>query len=223
MRGKKFDSVISLGDFCGPAQEIERIGYRNSSFPFDWLITKDFSKVMRLIETHFENFLEFDNLCQEVDVNPKYYYDGVNDIHFYHDFCSTEPLQNQLSKVVSKYRRRVERFYNQITKPTLFIRYCQTISDIDYINTNKEFIQSFFKQFNPNNELIFVTHQDVRWGWLIAENEQDIVAKHIFYSLPELKKYVMDNVQISPRKRLSNLARYYRKKVKKSLLRHFNS
>lgn len=36
---KKYESVISLGYFCSVAIELEKMGIRNFSTPFDWLIT----------------------------------------------------------------------------------------------------------------------------------------------------------------------------------------
>lgn len=34
-----FKHIISLGHFCGVAQELERLGLRDASYPFEWLIT----------------------------------------------------------------------------------------------------------------------------------------------------------------------------------------
>ena len=58
-----FKHIISLGHFCGVAQELERLGLRDASYPFDWLITKR-EPLHRLINNHFDGFLEYDNLYQ---------------------------------------------------------------------------------------------------------------------------------------------------------------
>lgn len=47
---------ISLGYFCSIAMELERLGLRSESSPFDWLIS-DFEGVIHAIENHFEDFL----------------------------------------------------------------------------------------------------------------------------------------------------------------------
>ena len=45
-----YERVISLGWFCGPALEMKRIGLRDGSYPFDWMLTHDFSKIISMIE-----------------------------------------------------------------------------------------------------------------------------------------------------------------------------
>lgn len=34
-----YQNYISLGYFCGVAQDLEKLGLRNTSSPFDWCIT----------------------------------------------------------------------------------------------------------------------------------------------------------------------------------------
>ena len=52
---KKYSNIISLGFFCSVATEIERIGMRSCSYPFDCVIS-DFKNVEDMIENHFQNF-----------------------------------------------------------------------------------------------------------------------------------------------------------------------
>ena len=40
-----YERVISLGWFCGPALEMKRIGLRDGSYPFDWMLTHDFQRL----------------------------------------------------------------------------------------------------------------------------------------------------------------------------------
>ena len=159
MEKKRFINVVSLGDFCGPAQELERIGYRSFSMPFDWLVTADWGKVVQLIYSHFEGFLDEKNLVQEVDVNPKYYYDKEFKIHFYHDFVAEKSLSEQLPKVKRKYQRRIDRFYQVIAEPTLFIRYSQSLQEIEDIAKNKEQYVELLRGYNPDNEIMLVCNR----------------------------------------------------------------
>ncbi len=57
MKNKIYKNIMSLGYFCGVARELERVGLRNASYPFDWIISTDFKQVIKLIENNFENFL----------------------------------------------------------------------------------------------------------------------------------------------------------------------
>lgn len=45
----RFNRVISLGWFCGPAMNIKEMGYRDASYPFDWLLTHEYSGIIELL------------------------------------------------------------------------------------------------------------------------------------------------------------------------------
>ena len=119
--------VVSLGFFCSVAMELERIGLRSASFPFDWLIS-DFEGVIKLIENHFDDFLAYENMAQH-KLYPNYYKDTKYGMQFYHDFSAFRSLESQLPRVKNKYDRRIERFYNSIIYPTLFLRYISSESE----------------------------------------------------------------------------------------------
>ena len=125
---KRFKNIISLGHFCSPAMEFERLGCRKYSFPFDWLITPDFNIVIDLIENNFADFLNEEYLNQ-IKQYPSYYRNIKYNIDFYHDFSPLKSFDSQISEVSEKYQRRIERFYKQIDTPTLFCRY---ITQADY-------------------------------------------------------------------------------------------
>ncbi|MBQ8783670.1 MAG: hypothetical protein IJZ57_07870 [Clostridia bacterium] len=152
---KKFKHIVSLGYFCSPALEFKRINRRGCSLPFDWLITPNFEKVIELIDSGFYDFLNFEFLFQ-LKFHPDYYRNIKWNIDFYHDFSAYKPLENQLDDIKSKYNRRIARFFELIKEPTLFCRYI-TADDYPYIIENYDSILSFFKKFNPENEIIFVT------------------------------------------------------------------
>ena len=120
---------ISLGYFCSVALDLEKLGLRSESSPFDWLIS-DFEGVITLIENRFDGFLRYEDLAQE-RVNRAFYRNTRYNISFYHDFDSLAPLADQLEQVQRKYNRRIDRFYKSIQEPTLFIRY---ISDEELVD-----------------------------------------------------------------------------------------
>ncbi len=138
MEIKKFEHIISLGHFCGVAQELERLGLRDASYPFDWLITQR-SAAEELIENRFEDFLTYDLLYQDsqhpgIYRNKRYGF-GVS---FYHDFSAFIPLKEQLDAVTQKYNRRIHRFYDAIREPTLFIRYINNEEDAAYYKNSSD-------------------------------------------------------------------------------------
>lgn len=226
-----YKHVVSLGYYCGPAQELERIGYRQFSLPFDWLITASFQVVLQLIESRFNGFLEEDGLQQEINVNPKYYYDEDKQIHYYHDFTDKESLTKQLPAVKKKYARRIDRFYQTISEPTLFLRYCLSHNEYEWISNNLEYINSVLRKYNPNNDIVFVCNKkangiegdikeilvDNTFYVTLGVNEK--VSKHFLRNSKDLNRLIRSRVHIGFFERRQNLSRYYKKQLSKAMIR----
>ena len=64
-------NCISLGYFCSVALELERIGLRSASYPFDWTIS-DFEGVIDAIENNFIHFLDYEYLYQNKEIHSHY-------------------------------------------------------------------------------------------------------------------------------------------------------
>lgn len=108
-----FKHFISLGYFCSVAKELERIGLRNESGPFDWQSNVNFEERVKLIDCGFDKFisgLNEDNLVQEVRSPQIYVHQSVG-THLVHDFSRYIPLAEQLPSVISKYKRRERYFF----------------------------------------------------------------------------------------------------------------
>lgn len=157
---------VSLGYFCSVAKELEKLGLRSESLPFDWLVS-DFEGVIYAIQNRFEGFLEYDNLVQKK--NEHFHYKDIQyGFEFFHDFSKYKSLEKQLSKVREKYARRIDRFYEVITEPTIFIRYISDEIIVDgkakelvYIEKNYENIIKLITSFNENNQIIFIANKGV--------------------------------------------------------------
>ena len=101
-------NYVSLGFICAIARDLEKLGLRNSSMPFDWCVT-DFKGIIKAINNNFENYLTYDRLLQEKNCL-KHYKNIDYDVQFYHDFNRFESLDKQLPSVKAKYDRRIKRF-----------------------------------------------------------------------------------------------------------------
>ena len=134
----KFDNIISLGFFCGVSLDLQKMGLRSASYPFDWLLSS-FSSVVNAIDSKFDRFLVYDNLSQNV-FNRSHYRDDLYGFEFFHDFNYYQPLRKQYDKIQKKYLRRIARFYSSIQKPTLFIRYISSETNSDGKLTEIEYI-----------------------------------------------------------------------------------
>ena len=102
-----YKNYISLGYFCNIASDLEELGFRNTSSPFDWEISV-FEGVISAIDNRFNNFMNYEDLIQSEEY-PSHYYDPNYQIWFFHDFNKYEPLKKQYIKVRNKYNRRITR------------------------------------------------------------------------------------------------------------------
>lgn len=195
---RQYKHFISLGYFCSVAMELERIGLRNESSPFDWCIS-NYEGVISLIENHFKNFLEVNYLVQD-EVTHKYYFNEKYNIWFFHDFDEFHSLEKQLPNVKKKYLRRIERFYQNIKEPTLFVRYisgggdgCNKSAELEYIERNNQHIIALLKSFNKENDVVYIANEGVVSNSIkiynIKRDEGDGVARRFLEKNDELNTF----------------------------------
>ena len=183
----EFRHFISLGSFCSVALDLEALGLRDASMPFDWNIDLKFEGVIDCIEKGFEHFLDGDELRQSEEA-PEHYMDRY-EIQFFHDFNIWEPLADQLPAVQEKYERRIRHFYQVTAEPTLFFRYMDdrildedgTVHELRYIEENYDHIMAVLKGLNPENELILIANDSVKSDRLkiygVEKDKGDVVAR----------------------------------------------
>ena len=183
----EFRHFISLGSFCSVALDLEALGLRDASMPFDWNIDLRFEGVIDCIEKGFEHFLDGDELRQSEEA-PEHYMDRY-DVQFFHDFNMWEPLADQLPAVQDKYERRIRHFYQVTAEPTLFFRYMDdrildadgTVHELRYIEENYDHIMAVLKGLNPENELVLIANEGVKSEKLkiygVEKDKGDVVAR----------------------------------------------
>ena len=216
---KRFKNIISLGHFCSPAMEFERLGCRKYSFPFDWLITPDFNIVIDLIENNFADFLNEEYLYQ-IKQYTSYYRNIKYNIDFYHDFSPLKSFDSQISEVSEKYQRRIERFYKQIETPTLFCRYI-TQADYEDLTKTHNRLLTIIKKYNSKNDIVYIANSDVGNMienikiYYVDKDTNDNASRVFLKKLPALKEYILDAVELCeekrPKKKTSILVKVYKK------------
>lgn len=221
----KYDHIISLGYYCSVASDLERMGLRDASYPFDWLISS-FEGVICLIENEFKDFLRYEILSQD-SLHRQHYRNDKYNLVFYHDFNKFSPLNEQIEDVQEKYRRRIDRFYKNISEPTLFIRYISdenkdrigNSAELLWIENNIERINHLIKRYNINNEIIFIGNtglsSDVIDIYCVDKDKNDTVARKPVDKNADLALFLN---QIDFPNKQNNLLRY-RKKTRFSLLK----
>jgi Putative papain-like cysteine peptidase (DUF1796) len=147
---RSYDVVVSLGSWCGVANEMKRHQLRRFSGPFDWITTPSLSVINRLLINRFEGFMEMENMkfvkyskflvdssTENEEVTERETYiimDTKYNIASYHDF-PVIPNQSWTADYPSykeKLHRRINRFFEKInnSKLTLFIRYNASYSEV---------------------------------------------------------------------------------------------
>ncbi len=102
---------ISLGSYCGPADFSRVTGFRKAAFPFDWIVSLDGEKLIRILEEDFLHFL--DVRCLFPNSNGSALLNDCYHIEFVHEGgWKQEEFFANLEVLRSKYQRRIERFRN---------------------------------------------------------------------------------------------------------------
>lgn len=210
---KKFKNVVSLGFNCHVAKDLERLGYRNASYPFDWLIS-DFKDVLSSIENGFSEWLELDNIEQDEE-HKNVYHDRGTGFDFYHDFFPDKSIEQQYPSVKEKYCRRIERFQKDCLEPTLFIRFVRNEDELRFIKENNEKILSVLKNSNENNECIYLVLADKLTN--TAEKNQFFICTELLHPIKtsaDAKKCIKQNFDIKASTHFKNIKRYTTKRLK---------
>jgi hypothetical protein len=146
--------IISIGGECSVSHQLKENGYRNNSYPFDW-IKSSMDDVYKLIVNSFNGFIDEKNiqykrksenfkfiekdcenntiLIEEVKVGYIYQHTIFKSIEFCHDFIDEK--KSNWSDVKEKYERRIIRLKNIIdTYNCIFIRYESTEINTDLLD-----------------------------------------------------------------------------------------
>lgn len=222
---KEYTNYVSLGYFCSIAQDLEKLGLRNFSSPFDWGLSS-FSNVIAAIDNKFDNFMDYQNLLQSI-VHRNHYCDKKYNFYFFHDFDAYKSLDKQYQSVKEKYYRRINRFLKKIESPTLFIRYISTEElddsgksvELEWIEQNYQYIINVLKRYNPDNNIIYIgdesVHSDVIDVYHVTRDADDKVCRSPIYNNKELYDFLST---VSFPSRIENQKRYMAKEKKKHSL-----
>ncbi len=216
-----YKNYISLGYFCNVAIDLEKLGLRDQSSPFDWIWTY-FEDVINAIDKEFDGFMDYDKLAQSVNAR-NHYQDGIYHFIYWHDFSMYYSLEKQYEAIKSKYDRRIHRFLQAIKEPTLFVRYIPTEDldennkaiDLNWIEDNYDRILSVIKRYNPENDIVFIGDETVKSDIIkvynVNKDEGDIVSRLPIINNKELYP-ILSSAEFPGRE--ENIERYLKKQKK---------
>lgn len=211
-----FEHVISLGYFCSVAIELENVGLREKSYPFDWLIS-EWHGVEHCMKNGFSGFLDRESLHQSLH-NPMMYKNTRLGIMFFHDFDQYASFDQQIQKVEEKYQRRIQAFYAASAQPTLFVRYVKSEEEAKYLEENHDQVMDMIKRFHPSNEILFVYSDTICCqipnSYPVEPDKDAKVAKRFFEKNGELEAYFRSDALYDPEKRATNL-KWHREKQRR--------
>lgn len=188
---KKYDIIYSLGENCACAMYLMHLGLRLTAGPFDWLACASFETRCELILNNFKDFIN----CADLKKSPKdnsiinddrydYYTNARNNFLHCHDFSVGVPLSISYSLVLSKYDRRIARFYNNIRRKrrvcmVWFSHYTDTPDDVII-----KYCNEICRYFNKTIDFLIIEH---------LENQQQPIYSQIYI---RIKKYLRKKHEI---------------------------
>lgn len=186
-----YKNYVSLGHCCHVASDLETLGLRNCSLPFDWIIS-EWETVENILSKKTTTFINPENLYQHISVRNRYKSE-IDGVILIHDFSPYKSFKSQINSVSKKYQRRLDRFFSAICEPTLFIRFCSDKKEFEYLLDNSIDISLLLKRFNENNRLVvisdFITSKNFNTDYLdvfYIEKATDIKELHPIISCKEL-------------------------------------
>lgn len=115
---KKYDIIYSLGSNCACALYLNKNNLRNTSGPVDWVVGMDFNQKIELILNDFKGYCNLEDIEIISTENENNTHisckNKKNGCCFLHDFPINVPIETSYPEVAEKYKRRIERFYNNI-------------------------------------------------------------------------------------------------------------
>lgn len=192
--------IVPFGCSCVTAIALNRIGLRKQSLPFDWLAALPLSQTIDLLENHFDNFLDLENLERFRRDSGKHagYINKSNNIMFLHDFPKDGNYMEDFPAVREKYNRRISRLYQLIacSQQILFI-HCSEEVKLHTVYDNRYIIEQFdrLKQMYPQKDIFLCfcnLIQEIRDKDIIEKNQinENIVRYDCYKPKPKNENYL---------------------------------
>ncbi len=176
-----FSNFVSLGGSCYTASSMSKYGLRSWSGPFDWLVSNDFEWILHYLENDFADFLLRENLDRWNGYAGKFR-DKKSGFIFQHD--EEYPFEEEYDKLRLKYQKRINKFLEEIKKPTCFLRFTADAHEMEYISNNSNYIKGVIKSKNEHNEIVFLVRDTIEYSETISFRHYILSIKHAGKNAP---------------------------------------
>ena len=161
----KYDIVYSIGHDCACSMYLKKHRLRMVSGPLDWLTSVPAHMRFDMILNDFAGFMNMDDFVF-VEKDPNifnddkcdYYQNKRTGLYFYHDFPAGVPWEKSFDAVAEKYKRRIDRFYQNIrTKTRVLLVWFSHYHD----TTNEQwakFASDFCNKMGKNVDFLIIQH-----------------------------------------------------------------
>lgn len=213
----KYKHVISLGWFCSVAEEMEKLGLRNASYPFDWILS-DLKTVYDMIEGQCIDYLDAEQLVQDDNVKNIYYHRNRKCLAFIHDINPYQDYNKEIEKAEKKYSRRLERLRHDMKEPCIFLRYIMDNEEYQTVFEKRKEIVNWVKSYHSENQIIFIANEDFGKNeeiWSVRKDSDDSVARQFMMQLPDLKEWLLKQEYDFS---ISDNRKWYKRKQRKRAL-----
>ena len=116
---KEYDFIFSLGATCAVSQSLRDAGLQFASYPFDWIGSPGLLRNVEMVESHFANWFEKEDLKlwdvrHEEGAVQRVYKNMRTSFGFPHEFTNAFTFEDGYDEAKAKYDRRIERFYRDV-------------------------------------------------------------------------------------------------------------
>ena len=162
----EYDFIVSLGGNCGVAGQLRHRGLRTCSFPLDWTLMTDVRPVRYLphgLKSRFsdfclcENMVEFEPPANEYGKMKYRLEDSLTGFRFIHHFTAPPSNEVAFKKSRAVLQRRIDRFYEIITKAKHVLFILETSFPYDF-SLLDELYRALIEVF-PNTKVELVAMQ----------------------------------------------------------------
>ncbi len=162
-----YDIIYSIGRDCAAASYLNKHLLRKTSGPLDWNAIPSFAGRVDFITSHFENFLNEEDLVpfEKIEGSPNdkacdAYENKRTGFYFPHDFPAGVPLKEALPDVKAKYARRINRFYENIrNNERVLLVYLSHFPEMEPgLDSMVEDAETLCRFFGKNIDFLFILH-----------------------------------------------------------------